>query len=313
MRPYARSSRGFSILELLIAMALGLLVLGAAMLSSAGMVVAGRQQRATREMTDDALLALSLIRRDLLMAGYVHPSAIAASRFAPADPVVHARAVFGCNHGFVNVRAAVGSASCAPAGSTSTSASAASSAARDDAIEINFEATSGNVDLSSDNRLTDCQGAKLEDPAAPGVLVPVATAETRYATSHRYFVNTPAKQTTPNLSCASAVSGAQALVPNVEALRITYGVASGWVAAQPASWRPVRYVDAGAVGSADWSNVVAVQVCVLMRSDAPVLDSKESQTHASYIDCEGASQQSTDLRLRRAYTTTVGLRNRVPW
>ncbi len=301
-RPPARFGRGFSILELLIAMALGLLVIGAALFSSAGMVVAGRQQRATSAMTDDAMLALSLIRRDLLMAGYVHPASIANDRFAPVAGVVQTRAVFGCSHGFQSAQAGPGVATCAGPSDASS-----------DAIEVTFEATAGNADLAADGRLVDCLGAKLGDPASPGALAPVPTAETRYATSHRYFISVSADDGTPNLSCASAVSSTQSLIPNVESLRVTYGVASAWVAAQPDTWRPVRYVDADSVGSGNWGNVVAVQVCVLMRSADAVRDSGEVQTHTAYIDCDNVSQTSSDNRLRRAYTTTVGLRNRVPW
>lgn len=292
--------RGISLLELLIAMALGLLVLGAALYSTAGMVVAGRQQRALSQMSNDALLALSLIRRDLLMAGYVHPHSISNARFTPANTLVQTRPVYGCNSAFNVPDAPVADGVCA------------SSSTRNDAIEVNFEANKGSADLSTDDRLIDCQGAKLTVPATASPAAAAASAAdelTRIASSHRYFVSAPAGES-PRLSCASAVSSTAPLVDLVEALRFTYGVATGWNSANPTTRRPVRYVDANQVS--DWSQVVAVQVCVLMRSEAPVLDSRETGTHG-YTDCDGTSKTSSDFLLRRAYSTTVALRNRVAW
>lgn len=284
------TQRGFSILELMVAMVLGLLVLAAVFVSSAGMVVASRQQRAASLMADDALLAISLMRRDLLMAGYIHPVSISADRFVADNNLIAARPVYGCLYGFTSTQAAVAQGACN------------SSGARADAIEINFEASKASVDLSANKKLTGCQGAELKNSQG---LVPAEAADdsTRLSTSHRYFLNDD-----QHLACATAGTNAQALVPNVEVLRITYGVSSGWVVDQADTRRPVRYVDAA--GVTDWNSVVAVHLCVLMRSDGPVLDKEEAAT-LGYVDCDGASQTSTDSYLRRAFSTTLALRNRV--
>jgi len=297
----SRRQRGFSILELMVSMALGLLVLAAVFVSSAGMVVAGRQQRAASVMTDDALLALSLIRRDLLMAGYVHPVSINASQFSAFNNVVLSRPVYGCSTLFDDNSAAVAAGTCQPSSSTPSTSTSTSTKITSDAIEINFEASQGSVDLSSDNKLTGCQGSELKDDQGN---VPSAAADvnTRLPTSHRYYV----KDLT--LSCATAGRTGQALVPNVETLQITYGVSSGWQIDQPDKRRPVRYVDATHV--TNWADVVAVHLCVLMRSSEPVLDKGETATHG-YTDCDGKALTASDGYLRRAYATTVALRNRV--
>lgn len=289
-RKHIGAQRGFSILELMVAMLLGLLMLAAVFLSSAGMVVASRQQRAASLMADDALLALSLMRRDLLMAGYIHPVSINGDQFAAGNTLIPSRPVFGCLSGFNSNQAAVAQGICD------------SSSKRADAIEINFEASKASVDLSGSKKLTGCQGTELKDDQGQ---VPAAAADaaTRVPSSHRYFLND-----SHHLSCATAGNAAQPLVPNVEALRITYGVSSGWVVDQADTRRAVRYVDAASVNN--WNDVVAVQLCVLMRSDEPVLDKSETDT-LGYVDCDGTAQTSTDNLLRRAFATTVALRNRV--
>lgn len=289
-RRHIGAQRGFSILELMVAMLLGLLMLAAVFLSSAGMVVASRQQRAASLMADDALLALSLMRRDLLMAGYIHPVSINGDQFAADNNSIPSRPVYGCLYGFNSNLAPVAQGTCD------------SSSKRADAIEINFEASKASVDLSDSTQLTGCQGATLKDAQGLGPTV-AADATTRVPSSHRYFLND-----SKHLACATAYNAAQPLVPNVEALRITYGVSSSWQVDQANTRRAVRYVDAASVNS--WNDVVAVHLCVLMRSDEPVLDKNETAT-LGYVDCDGASQTSTDNLLRRAFATTVALRNRV--
>lgn len=293
-RPCA-PARGLSLIELMVALALGLLVVGAVLVSSSGMVLASRQQRAASAMTDDAMLALSLIRRDLLMAGYVHPLSLHGDQFSAANSQVSSQPVFGCGTGFADPAAGLGQGACNPAGTSGS-----------DAIEINFEATRDSVERSADDGLTDCQGTRLPD--ANGNLQGPAGADTRGATVHRYFVVAPAPGQVGDLSCASAVSARQPLVPHVQALQLRYGVSGGWQLAQADTRRPQRYVEAAAVSN--WADVVAVQLCVLMRSEQPVLDGQEAAT-LRYVDCEGQPQQATDRYLRRAYATTVALRNRV--
>jgi type IV pilus assembly protein PilW len=57
-----------------------------------------------------------------------------------------------------------------------------------------------------------------------------------------------------------------------------------------------------------WGKVLTVRICVLVRSENPVAPDANA---AKYDDCQGNTNVTApDLRLRRAYTTTVVLRNR---
>ncbi len=55
-----------------------------------------------------------------------------------------------------------------------------------------------------------------------------------------------------------------------------------------------------------WDKVITVRICVVIRSELPVVSDADS---AKYIDCAGELVSAPDLRLRRAYSTTVELRN----
>ena len=69
-----------------------------------------------------------------------------------------------------------------------------------------------------------------------------------------------------------------------------------------------------------WGAVKAVRVCVVVRSEGQLLSSEggsrvfteDLDANPRYVDCDGNLVTAPDRRLRRAYTTTVVLRNQSP-
>jgi len=262
----------------MVSLFIGLMVTGAVASVYLGNARAGRQLKAMAQITEDAQLALALLRRDLQLAGSAEPTGVVPStqRFAaPAAP----RVVFGCEQGFASAVVAVGTAACA------------TTATGTPAIEITFEATADNsVAAHGSAQGADCLGIGITG---------------KNFTSHRYYV-TSGPSGRNELYCGSAAStSAQALAENVQAIDFRYGEANGWSASDMSTHRPVRYVPASAV--ADWSNVVSVRVCLLMRSGFPVFTPEDD---AGYRDCAGALKTPTDRHLYRAFFTTVAIRNR---
>ncbi|MEQ1816624.1 MAG: PilW family protein [Nitrosomonas sp.] len=106
------------------------------------------------------------------------------------------------------------------------------------------------------------------------------------------------------LQCDGTISAAPAappsgieLVENVEDLQILYGLDTN--GDQSAN----QYVAL----PADWDQVVTARVCVLVRSEKTNIVSA-----GSYLNCNGAAVAvPTDRRLRRAFSATFNLRNRV--
>lgn len=87
------------------------------------------------------------------------------------------------------------------------------------------------------------------------------------------------------------------LVENVEDLQILYGIDTN--GDQSAN----QYVPL----PANWDQVVTARVCVLIRSEKTNIVSA-----GSYLDCNGAAVAvPADRRLRRAFSATFNLRNRV--
>lgn len=301
--PGTRSRRrqvGLTLLELVISALLGLLVLSGVFLTYIGSGVSDRQSQALGHMTEDAQLALALITRELQMAGYMRITGITAAaggRQPSVQLTDNHHPVQGCDNGFVQNNAAVASGRCA--------ASEASPADDMPAIEITHEVTRDTSPLSASNQPTDCQGNG------------VSGLDT--IVSNRFFVvrTGTGAGASYELHCASNLRAGQPLVPNVARLQFAYGFSADWDRSMPATLRPQRFVKAGDV--TDWTRVVAVRVCVLMRSadrllaasPAPVAGSVAAASPADYIGCDGLLATSPDGHLYRAFKTTVTLRNQV--
>lgn len=283
-------ARGISLIEMLISLIIGLVVVGAVLVSTIGSSKAGKFQAAYSGMNEDAQIGLSILSRDLQMTGYAQPTALTSS--GGASPTFSLTSntlgigtfVFGCDTGFANPRAAV-----LACGTGATPA-----------FEVAYEADKDNTVRTSGGVPTDCLGNAI-------------AAGPPYVARNRYFISAGASGR-PELYCASnnAANSAQPLIENIEGMKIWYGVS---VSASP--MQVVRYVTAtdiaalGAVpAAAEWSHVISVRLCLLVRSAEPVLNAGDDTP--TYLDCDSASQTSNDRFLRRAYFTTASLRVRMP-
>lgn len=312
-----RSIRGVSLVEILISMAIGLVVVGAVVVSFVGSGKAGRYQAALSQMNQDAQMGLNMLSREIQLAGYSAPVALTnvsatgtTANFVVSYNLGTATApIFGCDvtrgnssfDTFVDPTAA--SLACSASAATPTVSG----------FGVQYEADVMNTVPSSTGAPTDCLGASIAQ-VVPGVGLPYYVARNRFFIDYTTGANASGR---PELYCASDKAGAskQPLLENVEDMQVWYGVkASG------ATRQVIRYVQAGnaasiastinAAGAAEWANVISVRICLLMRSAEPVLSSDGDDTLA-YQDCNGKSQTSNDRYLRRAYFTTSTLRSKM--
>lgn len=219
-------SRGHTLIELVIAMALGLIV-------TAGAVSLYRTQRAalTRagdaiQMRDAGLTALTMIGQQLQMAGFFPADASQDDRPAP---------LFGCSGGH-------------PAGGDDSLA-CETLAGRSDGVAIRYVGDNVSTWPSSSGQSTDCLGQAVTNVSSAlsgkGVLI-----------VNRYYAKASGSTGEPELYCEGSgkPGSAQPLVEGVERVRLRY-----WIAGAPAA------LDASAVMAAQWLKVVAVDLCVLVR------------------------------------------------
>jgi len=301
MKNYGRSAfpsrvRGVTLIELMISLVIGIVVIGAVLISYIGSGQTNKRQAAYAEMNENAQIALSILRSDLLLAGYARATGVlntggvkTLSRTFSGQPIL------GCGLGFVSENT-TGVAICNAAGTGTP------------AIQVSYEADVTNTTPTADPipLPTDCVGRSL------GEVPLVAGATTYYVTHNRYYLAT-GNSGRSELFCASAAMDAgvaipgQALVDNVEAMQIWYGEAGA-----AGSRQIVRYVAAGPAVVIDWQNIISVRVCLLMRSSEVVLSGEDTALGLDkYLDCNSTEQTSADRSVRRAYFLTTTLRNKM--
>lgn len=324
-----RKVRGITLIEILISLTIGLVVVGAVIVSFVGSGQASRYHSALTQMNQDAQIALNMLSREVQLAGYSAPASLTGSPsvvryhsltstkgFVPSTTGY----IFGCDGGTNGVNPFVSPTD--PTLSCSATVGTASSG-----LAVAYEADLQNTVPTSANIPTDCLGSRI-GPQQDTDNVPY------YVARNRYFISVEATSGRPELYCASpaspnfpapapgtevapypfpqAASGNQPLVENVQDMQIWYGMRTFPLVADDR--QVVRYRQATAIsalGPDAWDAVISVRICLLMRSAEPVLQGEDDPT---YQPCDQGAPRATspDRRLYRAYYTTSTLRSKMP-
>lgn len=326
------SAAGFSLIELMISMAIGLIISGAAFYAYLGTTRATKMAEAQGRMYEDGQAALTILAQQLRMAG-ANPDQ--ANRVSNLDPTLSSRRnpvylplptypgfalnppayrpsgfmLRGCSTTFSNIANgnAIDDLVCAPGTGTQS-------------IAINYEADRFNTVANDASLPTDCLGNALA-PVTATMPVAVGTdiknTDITYAVAdNRFYIGT--NQAMTSLYCkGNGATAALPLVDNIEDLQFSYGVISAANTDRAAT--VAGYLSANQINTqadmaslpndaARWAKVLTVRVCIVVRSEFPVVANLPS---ARYLRCDGTLESAPpDLRLRQAYRTTVLLRNR---
>lgn len=289
-------ARGLSMAELLVALALGLLVLGVA---GSLLVVASRshaEQLDAAGIDDGGRFALDAIERAARQAGFVHHD---GEPIGAVDPAAPAR-VSGLDNHFVS-RAGNG-IELALDGAVNGS----------DVLALRFGGAGKGA--HGDGSITSCGGFGVGDGDEGWSIFYVARGGSGEA----------------ELRCKYRGKnswGADAIVSGVDTFQVLYGVDTG-TAAEPAT----TYVNASALQAQDaepgrqtrWKRINSIKVALLLHGERPtraaaapaVIDAFGS----AYADAHGADDTGTRLREadlppalrareRRLFAATIALRN----
>lgn len=314
-----RRTAGFSLIELMVAMAIGLIVVSTALTFYLNAAQAIRMAEAKSRMEEDGQAALSLLIQQIRMAGSnpEQPDRNYSSRRNPVytDSLVpsiykvggYKTGIYSTSH-FI-IRGCDGIFKTFVFTTNNDNIDHLDCiAASSDSIAISYEADAANT-VTSNSLATDCTGSPLSLVTA---YFDTKTPTAEFAVSeNRFYIATV--NGISSLYCEGNGSNvAQPMVENVESMTITYGMASltGSVVAGYLSAAEVDSAPSLANLSLDqrWAKVLTVRICLLVRSEAAVLTDAGS---AAYIKCDGSLEANPpDLRMRRAFSTTVALRNR---
>lgn len=324
-----RKIRGITLIEILISLTIGLVVVGAVIVTFVSSGQASRNHSALTQMNQDAQIALNMLSREVQLAGYSAPASLTGSpRVVRYHSLTSAAGfvpettgyIFGCDGGtngidpFVTPTAAM--LTCSP-----TVGSASSG------LAVAYEADLQNTVPTGAGVPSDCLGNRI-GPQQDADNIPY------YVASNRYFIRTEPTSGRPELYCASPASpnfpaptpgtevvpypnpqpatGTQPLVENVQDMQIWYGMRTFPLVAddrQVVRYRQAAAINAMAAGA--WDAVISVRICLLMRSAEPVLTDEDDLT---YQPCDQGAARATspDKRMYRAYYTTSTLRSKMP-
>lgn len=323
---------GFSLIELMISLTIGLVIAGASFYAYLGTARATKMAEAQGRMYEDGQAALIILTQQLRMAGANPQQANRVDNLIPAlssrhNPVYLPRPTYA---GFVLAPPSAGLSGFSIRGCTTTFNNIASASQLDglqcapgsgpQSIAVNYEADRFNTVATDAGLATDCLGNALPLITAtmPTVVgTGIGTADVAYSVAdNRFYIG--ASQTMSSLYCkGNGAALAQPLVDNIEDMQFSYGARG---AADTSSTAAVAgYLSADQVSTqtdlaalpddaARWAKILTVHVCIVVRSELPVVSSTAS---ARYLKCDGTMETAPpDLRLRHAYFTTVVLRNR---
>ena len=245
------TQKGFTLVELMIALTIGLillLVIGTVFSSSRQ---AFRVQEDNARIQENGRFALEVIGRSIKQAGHAEipftgfKVAFTGAAIAGTEGVAGAADTITLQYD-----SAIGDQNCIGTGVVAG-----------DIIQNHFNLDAANAELQ-------CLGTNGAAPAVPGA-PPVGSV----------------------------------LVENIEDLQVLYGIdTTGDQSANRYIVAPATLVDPL------WNQVVTARVCVLIRSDKTNI----VVSAGTYLDCNGAAiAVPADGRLRRAFTGTFNLRNRV--
>ncbi|MCW7539176.1 PilW family protein [Aquabacterium sp. A7-Y] len=332
-RPFRPRQQGLSLVELLVAIAINLIVVAAA----AYLYLASRQtQRSSDEfvaMNESGQFALEMLGRELenagfypavriddptqdtenVLSGYTNPLGT-----DPANDAFDA-GLFGCNN--ANFKA-----------TTLACEAHASPAPAADTLVVNYYT---NDALSRDiGQRTDCERQLVSEAAVNASRTTAAQraqaegapplrplfVSNQYTLKPVTFNIDNQSISTFGLSCngnggTTADDAYEPVVAGIEELRFRYGVFTDATTLQPDT-----FLSAADVTSADdvvingvardgWSRVVAVEVCLVVRSLASVKMESADAAPFQYTDCSGTTQTPTDRVLRKVFRQVFAVRN----
>jgi len=303
--PLIRTSRarGFSLIELMVALVISLLVLVAT-------VSFYMMTRSTYTTIDDSSnleergqFALGVITRALRQTAFSPPNTSGGGtiQLAQSDPPMIS-GVDGCNSpGDVESLSQTVTASC-----TTTMVDTAN-----DALEVRFFGSgTAAAPTVPDNSMVDCSGQGVASPTS----IDLAASQRGLS---MFFIQTD--KTGSYLACkfrqrdstgaATSTFATQQLVPGVESLQFLYGVSVDGDAV------PDVFKRATDMSTTDWQNVYAVKVALVIRADNASADVGAGQPTFNlfgkqYTYGDGTYKATTNTQMaRRLFTATVQTRN----
>jgi type IV pilus assembly protein PilW len=338
-RQHSHTQTGFSLVELMVAMAVGLIISAGAAALFANTILSTRTLNSATQINELGTQISSTLGRQLRMAGYIdwisnglvyglfensdkysdayNGKAATNTFFQAGVAAQHALAVadmpfavHGCN-GEYDTDTLSNKACTTGTVSPITNGLTLAYQVRSDP-KINFSASLSNAAFSNATGMAgDCNNQSptlWPTPAgSPGLFV-----------VNRYYLKPSAVTTAAfgepilyDLMClGNGNIVPQPIASNLEQFVVTYGIPASNVSPDSNDLRVASYQTAAQIDTANaWGQVIAVRTCVLIAGER---NSATNVGASDKPDCNGnVINFGNERRLRQAFTTTVAMRNQI--
>jgi Tfp pilus assembly protein PilW len=280
---------GFSLIELMIAMLVGIFLLGGLSILYLNSKSSDKMRSQISEMEENARTALITMRQIISHAGYPSEYSLPIDKpfYAETDDIPNPTCRTGgaesnlIKYDFIRDEKTENSVV----------------AKRDTMVVVNMLDSPNNTSSgASSNIVEDCVGSIVE-PECSSDPIDGMYSNMEAKVYNYLYINTPEGRRA--LTCMGSLGGAQPIAENIESLQFLYGVSkTGGV---------MVYRNAEDVTSNnEWGSVTTVQVGILVRSEIEVLENEEARV---FLVLDEEITTPKDRRIYRAYTTTIVLPN----
>ena len=312
---------GFTLVELMVALALGLLISAAAIQLFLGGLLTSRMQQANAELQNSGVFGLDYVARDLRLANYINTDFPELNEQTPWGGVVLTARTAALSNANIPIPAAApfisqGLLSHSPGDTVST-------------VANEWQGLS-NVSLASDqltiqfvapNAMVNCEGANVQagDYVIQRYFVRRADAAATTGTDYGLAcdANTPTPTATPAVAEPTTITGfggaGELVMPRVDHFTVQLGVrneAGNMAYYTINQYRTAAAAARAALPPAEPPRIVSVKMAVLVRSTDNTRNNDIDLTRSINILNQNVTLTDTTNRFaRRVYSTTVTFRN----
>ena len=312
---------GFTLVELMVALALGLLISAAAIQLFLGGLLTSRMQQANAELQNSGVFGLDYVARDLRLANYINTDFPILNEQTPWGGVVLTARTAALSNANIPIPAAApfiseGLLSHSPGDTVSTVANEwqglSNVSVASDQLTIQFVAP---------NAMVNCEGANVQagDYVIQRYFVRRADAAATTGTDYGLAcdANTPTPTATPAVAEPTTITGfggaGELIMPRVDHFTVQLGVrneAGNMAYYTINQYRTAAAAARAALPPAEPPRIVSVKMAVLVRSTDNTRNNDIDLTRSINILNQNVTLTDTTNRFaRRVYSTAVTFRN----
>lgn len=316
---------GFSLIELMIAMVIGLLIIGAVTQMLTNNYKNYRLQSSVAESQENMRFAVKVMRDAFLNAGYTGCTDLFQRSATPTSGILPVAGVYTANNvlsgqvggaavGFVNTDVVT----VMTTNSCNAVLSADTTLATGGVIPLLND--SCNINKATNVLITDCDSGQVFQPTGAGTALTVNTwsgtaelfnlgvSEAFQIERRQYFLAQSAGVAVRELRERRGGT-TNTLVEGVDDLQFRYGLDINFDGIVDGTYQAI-----GSMGASDWQNVISVKIYMLTVSTLANVIEGAVPAAAVTFPMEGGvtlTASAADRRFRRPFMTTVTIRNRV--